>query len=135
MAPPCPATLTQLKIKENLPMSETADIIIIGGGVMSASIAYHLAKQGDRQVMLQEQVVDNQIIQPEEGSDAAQGYSGNGVALACYEPGTGVADPMATTHCFAKRARDFGATIHEGVTVTQILIANERVVGVRTDAG
>jgi sarcosine oxidase, subunit beta len=46
-----------------------------------------------------------------------------------------VADPMATTHCFAKRARDFGATIREGVTVTQILTANERVVGVRTDAG
>jgi len=35
-------------------MSETADIIIIGGGVMGASIAYHLAKQGDGQVMLLE---------------------------------------------------------------------------------
>ncbi len=191
-------------------MSETADIIIIGGGVMGASIAYHLAKQGNGQVMLlerqalsngttghsgaivrqhyssdftirmardclavfqhfdervggdcgfvttgmivmvneqgteplranvkmqHEQGVDTQLIQPEEVSDTAQGYSGTGVALACYEPGTGVADPMATTHCFAKRARDFGATIFEGVTVTQILIANERIVGVRTDAG
>jgi glycine/D-amino acid oxidase-like deaminating enzyme len=42
---------------------------------------------------------------------------------------------MATTHCFAKRARDFGATIREGVTVTQILTAGERVIGVRTSAG
>src|SRR2546422_1858936 len=54
MAAPCPATLTQLKIKENLPMSETAAIIIIGGGVMGSSIAYYLSKQGDGQVMLLE---------------------------------------------------------------------------------
>src|SRR6266404_3514499 len=35
-------------------MTETADIVIIGGGVMGASIAYHLAKQGGGQVMLLE---------------------------------------------------------------------------------
>jgi len=191
-------------------MNETADIIIIGGGVMGASIAYHLAKQGNGQVMLlerqalsngtsgrsgaivrqhysndftirmardcllvfqhfdeliggdcgfvatgmivmaneqgagalranvklqQEQGVDTQLIQTEEVSEAAPGYSGTGVALACYEPGTGVADPTATTYCFAKRARDYGAIIREGVPVTQILTEDERVVGVRTDEG
>jgi len=191
-------------------MTTTADFIIIGGGIMGASIVYHLARQGDGQVMLlerqalcngttgrsgaivrqhysndftirmardslsvfqhfdeliggdcgfvttgmivmaneqgtaalqanvkmqQEQGVDTQIIHSEEVSEASAGYSGVGVALACYEPGAGVADPMATTHCFAERARDFGATIREGVTVTQILTEHERVVGVRTNAG
>ena len=85
--------------------------------------------------MQQEQGVDTQLIQPEEVSEAAPGYSGVGVALACYEPGAGVTDPMSTTHSFAKRARDFGATIREGVTVTRILTEGERVTGVHTSAG
>ncbi len=191
-------------------MSETTDILVVGGGVMGASIAYHLAKRGEAKVTLlerralgngttghsgaivrqhyssdftirmardslqvfqhfdervggdcgfattglialvndegaeslranvqmqQEQGVNTRIIQPEEVSEAAPGYSGKGVALACYEPGTGVADPMATTYCFANRARDLGATIHEGITVTHILTAHDRVIGVRTNAG
>lgn len=191
-------------------MNTTADIIIIGGGVMGASIAYHLAKQGGGQVTLLERQalcngttgrsgaivrqhysndytirmakdcldvfqhfddliggdcgfvttgmvvmtgeqgaaalranlkmqwelgVDTQLIRPDEVSEAAPGYSGAGVALACYEPGAGVADPMATTYSFAKRARDYGATICEGVTVTRILTAGERVTGVLTSAG
>ncbi len=33
-------------------MTETADIIIIGGGVMGASIAYHLGKQGGGRIVL-----------------------------------------------------------------------------------
>src|SRR5436190_6795882 len=41
-------------------MSETADILIIGGGVMGASIAYHLAKQGGgRVVVLERQALCN----------------------------------------------------------------------------
>src|SRR5579875_1152488 len=35
-------------------MSETADIVVIGGGVMGASIAYQLAKQGAGRVALLE---------------------------------------------------------------------------------
>src|SRR5205085_9165071 len=151
-------------------MSETADILIIGGGVMGASIAHSLAKQGgsgnrvvllERQAlcngttgrsgaivrqhysndftvrmakeslavfqqfadlvggdcgfittgmivlmdeqgaeslranvdMQQEQGVNTKLIGADEVSKAAPGYNGEGVALACYEPDTGVADP------------------------------------------
>ena len=191
-------------------MTETADILIIGGGVMGASIAYQLAKQhGGRIVLLerhalcngttgrsgaivrqhysndftirmakaslevfqhfddlvggdcgflttgmlimvdaqgaealranvamqQEQGVNTRLISADEITEVAPEYNSEGVQVACYEPDTGVADPMATTHCFANRARDYGASIREGVTVTQIVTQHGRVSGVRTSEG
>ncbi len=191
-------------------MTEQADIVIIGGGVMGASIAYHLARQGGGKIVLfegqglcngttgrsgaivrqhysndfsirmakeslavfqqfddrvggdcgfvttgmvvmideegadalrantqmqQGQGVITRIISADEVGEAAPGYSGAGVALACYESDAGVADPMATTHSFAQRARDHGAIIREGVTVTRILTAGERVTGAQTTQG
>ncbi|MGH2493365.1 MAG: NAD(P)/FAD-dependent oxidoreductase [Ktedonobacteraceae bacterium] len=191
-------------------MTEQADIVIIGGGVMGASIAYHLAQQGSSKIVLferqalcngttgrsgaivrqhysneftvrmakeslavfqqftdrvggdcgfattgmvvmideagvdalranvrmqQEQGVATRIISADEIGEAAPGYNSEGVALACYEPDTGVADPMATTHCFAQRARDYGTIIREGVAIERILTAGERVAGVQTSQG
>jgi sarcosine oxidase, subunit beta len=188
-------------------MSEKADILIIGGGVMGSSIAYQLARQsGGRVVLLERQAICSGttgrsgaivrqhysndftirmardslavfqhfddlvggdcgfmttgmvVLANEQGADAlranvqlqreqgvntrlleasdieevAPGYSGEGIALACYEPDAGVADPMATTSCFAKRASHHGAIIREGAVVTHILKEHDRVIGVRT---
>ncbi len=191
-------------------MSEIADILIVGGGVMGCSIAYHLARLGAGRVILlerqaictgttgrsgaivrqhysndftvrmakeslhvfqhfadlvggecgftttgmlvfsaeqgvealranvqlqQEQGVPTRLISGEEVKDVAPGYSGKGVALACYEEDAGVADPMATTSCFAQRARDLGVQIYEGVHVSRILTDHGRVTGVETVQG
>jgi sarcosine oxidase subunit beta len=191
-------------------MTETADFIVIGGGVMGTSTAYQLAKQGRGRVVLlerqaicngttgrsgaivrlhysndftirmakaslhvfanfneivggdcgfattgmlvtadeagaealranvtlqQEQGVNTRFIDPAEIGEVAPGYTSEGVALACYEADSGVADPMATTHCFARRARDYGAMLREGVAVTRILTEGNRVMGVETAQG
>nr|BBH91292.1 oxidoreductase [Thermosporothrix sp. COM3] len=191
-------------------MTQTADCIIIGGGVIGTSIAYHLAKQGSGRVLLverraicngttahsgaivrqhyshdftvrmakeslhlfqhfndlvggdcgfiqtgvlifadqegekalqanvalqQAQGVNVEVLTPADVHARCPEYSGNDISLACYEPDAGVADPMATTHCFARRARDYGATILEGAAVQRILIEKGRVIGVETTQG
>src|SRR4029450_10740286 len=58
-----------------------------------------------------------------------------GVELAAVEPGSGYADPVATTFAFASRAVHLGARIRQGVAVRGLAVAGGRVVGVDTDDG
>jgi sarcosine oxidase subunit beta len=191
-------------------VTRIADVIIVGGGVIGCSIAYHLAQQKAGRVLLlerqavcsgttgrsgaivrqhysngftirmakeslhifqhfpdivggdcgfiqtgmlvltdeqgadslranvqmqQKQGVKTRLITAEEVGEAAPGYSSARVTLACYEEDAGVADPMATTSCFARRARDLGARISEGIGVTRIIAEGERVTGVETTQG
>jgi sarcosine oxidase subunit beta len=190
--------------------AETFDYIVIGGGVMGASIIYQLAKQRAGRVLLlerqalcngttarsgaivrqhysndftirmakeslyvfqhfdemiggdcgfvttgmlviadepgvetlranvtlqQAQGINTRLITPAEISEVAPEYTGKEAALMCYEADAGVADPMATTYCFAQRAKDYGATIYEEQAVTRILTQHGRVTGVETAQG
>src|SRR5258708_39548988 len=42
---------------------------------------------------------------------------------------------MATTHCFARRAQELGASVREGVEVSGIITDGTRIAGGGTNAG
>jgi len=191
-------------------VNRTADAIVIGGGVMGASIAYHLAQAGVPRVTLLEKkhlchggtgkstavirmhyenepetrlafasyatyahfgdVVGGEcgfvkagvlwivgardanklranvamhqrvganarVVTPDEVQSIEPAYRVDDFALAAYEPDSGYADPLLTTFAFAKRAREMGATIREGVGARRVIASDSRVTGVETDDG
>ena len=50
----CLTFLPHSNSKLNKHLKEEAEVVIIGGGVLGTSIAYHLAKQGQKDVVLLE---------------------------------------------------------------------------------
>jgi sarcosine oxidase subunit beta len=59
----------------------------------------------------------------------------DGLIGAVWGPDDGVAGPAEVTNAFARQARELGAAIVEGVEVTAIDAAGERVQGARTTEG
>jgi sarcosine oxidase, subunit beta len=85
--------------------------------------------------MLRRLGVDTEAVTPADlGADHPE-LDLDGVELAAVEPGSGYADPVATTFAFASRAVDLGARIGQGVAVRALAVADDRVVGVDTDDG
>jgi len=85
--------------------------------------------------MLRRLGVDTEAVTPADlGADHPE-LDLDGVELAAVEPGSGYADPVATTFAFASRAVDLGARIGQGVAVRALAVAGDRVVGVDTDDG
>ena len=189
----------------------TADVVIVGGGVIGTATAFHLARRGVKQVVLcerrwlaagasgksgalvrmhytnepearlahaslpyfrewddlvgagtsgfiatgmvrlvtpenesklranvemQERIgINTQVIGPSELREIAPAWRVDDVVAAAYEPDSGCADPVATTHGFATRARQLGADVRIHTEVTGIRRANGRVEGVETTSG
>lgn len=189
----------------------TADVIVIGGGVVGCSIAYHLARRGMRHVVVVEREtvgsgttskaaggirgqfptetevrfsldairvferfeeefgvdigyrkigylflvsdatdldgfrervalqrrlgVDVRIITPADARALVPALALDGVVAAVWGPDDAMAGPAEVTQGFARRARELGATIREGVLVTAIDRDGDRVRGVRTTEG
>jgi glycine/D-amino acid oxidase-like deaminating enzyme len=187
-----------------------AEAVVIGGGCVGASIAYHLARRGLRDVVLLEKrflasgatgqssgIVRQHYVYPvtarmaklcleifsrfDEAIGGDAGFTRTGylalvgpddrdalvanvamqqavgvrtvvlgpaelrelvpqlnvddIAAAAYEAEAGFADPASTTAALARRARDLGARILEGVEVRQIRTQAGAVTGVDTSDG
>ena len=190
---------------------KTASVVVIGGGVVGCSIAYHLARRGQRDVVVLEREtvgsgttskaaggiraqfsteteirfsleslrvlqnfteefgvdpgfkqigylflvsdekdlrafetrialqkrlgVDVRVITPKEAQAIVPALHVDDLIAAVWGPQDGLAGPAEVTQGFAKRARELGAGIVEGVEVTAIDVAGGKVRGVRTTQG
>ena len=189
----------------------TASVVVIGGGVVGCSIAYHLARRGQRDVVVLEREavgsgttskaaggirsqfpteteirfsleaigvferfaeefgadigyrrigylflisdpadlagyrermalqrrlgVDVREITPADAQAIVPALRVDDLIAAVWGPTDGMAGPAEVTNGFARRARELGARIVEGVDVTAIDVERGRVRGVRTSQG
>src|SRR5216683_8284119 len=191
---------------------KTASVVIIGGGVVGCSIAYNLARRGQRDVVVLEREtvgsgttskaaggiraqfateteirfsleslrvlknfteefgvdpgfkqigylflvsdekalrgfetrialqkrfgVDVRIITPKDAQALVPALRVDDLIAAVWGPADGLAGPAEVTAGFARRARDLGVRIREGVEVTGLdMDGRGRVLGVRTSQG
>jgi sarcosine oxidase, subunit beta len=188
-----------------------AAVVVIGGGVVGCSIAYHLARRGERDVIVLERDavgagttskaaggiraqfsteaeirfslealrvferfreefgvdigftrigylflvsdeedrrgfekrmalqrslgVDVRLITPDEAGKLVPALRVDDLVAAVWGPEDGLAGPAEVTSGFARRGRDLGARIVEGVDVTGIDVVGGHVRGVRTSVG
>jgi sarcosine oxidase, subunit beta len=192
-------------------LPRTASAVIIGGGVVGCSIAYHLARRGLRDVVVVEREavgagttskaaggiraqfpteteirfsleairvferfhdefgvdigyrkigylflvadeqdllgfeermalqrrlgVDVRLITPKDAQALVPALRVDDLLAAVWGPQDGMAGPAEVTNGFARRARELGARILEGLDVTGIDLEESRVRGVRTSQG
>ncbi len=79
--------------------------------------------------------VDVRVIAPADVKKLVPALRVDDLIAAVWGPGDGLAGPAEVTNGFAKRARQRGVTIAEGVRVTAIERAGDRVSGVTTTDG
>lgn len=79
--------------------------------------------------------IETECVGPEELRHLLPGCRLDDVGAAAWEPGSGFADPSATTYAFAEAARRRGAVIETGCEATRIVVEHGRVVAVETTRG
>lgn len=100
-------------------MKKNAEIIVIGGGVIGTSIAYHLAKRGRRVTLL-------------EKDDLASGSSGAcdiDIILQSKNPGIHLQLAMKSAELYKKLVRELECDIEYENTGGMILIEDEKQMG------
>jgi glycine/D-amino acid oxidase-like deaminating enzyme len=79
--------------------------------------------------------VDARVVSPAEVRALVPDMAVDDLAAAAYEPDAGYADPAGTTAALARRARELGARLVEGVAVRRIVVERGMVRGVDTGDG
>jgi sarcosine oxidase subunit beta len=79
--------------------------------------------------------INTTLVGPDELRRIVPFWNVDDVAAAAYEPDSGFADPVATTHGFLSRARDLGVEIMLETEVRAVRTARDRVRGVETSGG
>src|SRR5258705_13437746 len=90
----------------------------------------------EQRIALQRRMgADVRVITPDDARKLVPALRVDDLIAAVWGPGDGLAGPAEVTNGFAKRARQRGVTIAEGVRVTAIERAGDRVSGVTTTDG
>ncbi|MEE8422341.1 MAG: FAD-binding oxidoreductase [Dehalococcoidia bacterium] len=82
--------------------------------------------------MLQGVGVDTTVIGPEDVLEMQPVFRVDDIGGAAYEPGGGYADGYLAATSMARRARELGVSVRQGVEATSIDVAGGRVVAVQT---
>jgi sarcosine oxidase subunit beta len=75
------------------------------------------------------------VVTPQEVKEIEPACVLDGIVMGAYEPDSGYADPLLTTFAFAQRAKELGADLREGVTVTGVRTTGSRIQAVQTSGG
>jgi sarcosine oxidase subunit beta len=76
-----------------------------------------------------------EVLAPAEAARVEPRIDPTGLGAVLWEPDSGYGDPTAVTLGFAEAARRRGVRIEQGVAVTGLRVANDRVTGVETSTG
>ena len=94
-----------------------------------------LAEFQERMALQRRLGVDVRLISPEDARVLVPALHVDDLIGAVWGPQDGMAGPAEVTAGFARRARELGARIEEGVDVTAVVVEHGRVTGVRTAQG
>jgi sarcosine oxidase subunit beta len=76
-----------------------------------------------------------EALTPDELAEVAPDFSMNGIAMGVWEPDGGYADPATSTNSLATAACDHGARLLVRSEVSALIVAGERITGVRLADG
>src|SRR5437588_684391 len=113
-------------------MTETARVVVVGGGIWGCSIAYHLARAGVSDVLvleLEAQVAQArrwglaaELIAPRDAGARVPLLETKGVKACAWVPTDGYAEPYTLAMALARAARRLGVRMRTQTPATAITL-------------